>query len=64
MSETIKKKSPYRVLVFDLDGTLTNSQKEVSGRTREAVMRARAAGCEIVLASGRPVDGIMPVAGG
>ena len=62
MSETIKKKSPYRVLVFDLDGTLTNSQKEVSGRTREAVMRARAAGCEIVLASGRPVDGIMPVA--
>lgn len=57
-----KGKSRYRVLVFDLDGTLTNSQKKVSARTREAVVRAREAGCEIVIASGRPVDGLMPIA--
>lgn len=62
MNETMKKDNPYRVLAFDLDGTLTNSQKKVSERTKEAVMRAREAGCEIVLASGRPVDGIMPIA--
>lgn len=54
--------NPYRVLAFDLDGTLTNSQKQVTERTRAAVWRARELGCKIVLASGRPIDGIRPVA--
>ncbi|MCI8564738.1 MAG: HAD family phosphatase [Lachnospiraceae bacterium] len=62
MEKNEKRDNPYRVLVFDLDGTLTNSQKKVSERTREALTRARLAGCEIVLASGRPIDGVMPIA--
>lgn len=52
---------PYRVLAFDLDGTLTNSEKKVTRRTKEAIDRARERGCEIVLSSGRPVEGIWPV---
>lgn len=52
----------YRVLAFDLDGTLTNSQKQVTQRTKETIRRCIEAGCVAVLASGRSVDGIMPVA--
>lgn len=55
-------RSPYTVLAFDLDGTLTTSEKTVSEKTREAIYRACQMGCQIVLASGRPVDGIMPIA--
>ena len=52
----------YRVLALDLDGTLTNSQKQVTPATREALKRAAQAGVKIVLASGRPVMGIRPLA--
>lgn len=52
----------YKLLAFDLDGTLTTSEKKISSRTREAIYAARRAGCTIALASGRPVYGIMPVA--
>ena len=50
------------VIALDLDGTLTNSKKEVTARTREALLQAEANGAAIVLASGRPTYGIMPVA--
>ena len=43
-----------KVLALDLDGTLTNSQKEVTPRTRAALDAAIAKGVTIVLASGRP----------
>jgi len=52
----------YKVLAFDLDGTLTDSQKNITERTRKAIHTAREAKTTIVLASGRPVYGIMPVA--
>ena len=42
-----------KVLALDLDGTLTNSQKEVTPRTRAALDAAIAKGVTIVLASGR-----------
>ena len=42
----------YRLLAIDIDGTLVNSRHELSERTRQAVLRARAAGLEIVLATG------------
>ena len=50
------------VIALDLDGTLTNSKKEVTARTREALLQAEASGAALVLASGRPTYGIMPVA--
>lgn len=52
----------YRVLVLDLDGTLTNSKKEVTAATRQAVADFQQEGGIVVLASGRPTYGIMPVA--
>lgn len=52
----------YRLLAFDLDGTLTNSDKIVTPRTKAAIYKAREEGSIIALASGRPVYGIVPVA--
>ncbi len=51
-----------RVLALDLDGTLTNDEKNVTPRTRAALDAAVAKGVTIVLASGRPTAGIMPLA--
>lgn len=53
---------PYQILVLDLDGTLTNARKEITPPTLDALMRAQRAGIRIVLASGRPTYGIMPLA--
>ena len=55
-------KSKIRVLALDLDGTLTNDQKHVTPRTRAALEAAMAQGVTVVLASGRPTAGIMPLA--
>lgn len=52
----------YRVLVLDLDGTLTNSKKEVTEDTKQALAEFQQQGGIIVLASGRPTYGIVPVA--
>ncbi len=49
-------------LVLDLDGTLTNNKKEITPRTKQALMQAQAAGVHVVLASGRPTYGIVPLA--
>lgn len=52
----------YRVIALDLDGTLTNHDKVVTPRTRQALLHAQDRGAIIVLASGRPTYGIEPVA--
>ena len=52
----------YKILVLDLDGTLTNKKKEITAYTRETLIRAQEAGVKIVLASGRPTYGIVPLA--
>lgn len=52
----------YKILVLDLDGTLTNTQKEITPYTRETLIRAQEQGLKIVLASGRPTYGIVPLA--
>jgi len=51
----------YKMIVLDLDGTLTNNKKEITPKTKEALMQAQAKGVHIVLASGRPTYGIMPL---
>lgn len=50
------------IISLDLDGTLTNSEKKVTPRTRQALLDAEANGAVLVLASGRPTYGIVPVA--
>ena len=52
----------YRVIALDLDGTLTNSRKEVSPRNKEAIRKAVEKGVHVVLASGRPLPGVAHVA--
>ena len=56
------KQIPYRAIALDLDGTLTNHEKVVTPKTREALLKAAANGAVIILASGRPTYGIEPVA--
>lgn len=51
-----------KLLVLDLDGTLTNSQKEVTPKTLAALQKLQQAGHMIVLASGRPTAGIRRIA--
>lgn len=50
-----------KMLVLDLDGTLTNSRKEITPGTREALDRMLGAGHIVALATGRPVPGVIPV---
>lgn len=52
----------YKMIVLDLDGTLTNDKKEITPRTHHALMSAQQKGIIVVLASGRPTYGIVPLA--
>lgn len=52
----------YKMLVLDLDGTLTNSKKIITKKTKEAITKAALKGTVIVLASGRPSQGVEPLA--
>lgn len=52
----------YRMIVLDLDGTLTNSEKIITERTKKALFTAQEQGVKVVLASGRPTYGIVPLA--
>lgn len=52
----------YKMIVLDLDGTLTNEKKEITSKTYKALMLAQEKGVKIVLASGRPTYGITPLA--
>lgn len=52
----------YEILVLDIDGTLTNSKKEISPKTLEAILTIQERGHTVVLASGRPTPGITRLA--
>lgn len=52
----------YEMLVLDLDGTLTNSEKKITPPTRKALIEIQQTGKKVVLASGRPSPGILPLA--
>ena len=56
------KQIPFRAIALDLDGTLTHHDKVVTPRTRQALLQAESKGAIIILASGRPTYGIVPVA--
>ncbi|MEY8337949.1 Cof-type HAD-IIB family hydrolase [Lachnospiraceae bacterium 62-35] len=51
-----------RLLALDLDGTLTNSQKHVSDKNKVFIQRAQKKGIQVILASGRPVIGMIGIA--
>ena len=52
----------YKLLVLDVDGTLLNDEREISKRTLAALLKVQQIGVRIVLASGRPTYGLMPLA--
>ncbi len=47
-----------KVLILDIDGTLTNSRKEITPKTLEALLDIQKQGHTIVVASGRPTHGV------
>ena len=52
----------YRIIVLDLDGTLTNNKKEITPHTLDVLQRAQERGIKVGLDSGRPTYGIAPLA--
>lgn len=47
-----------KALVLDIDGTLTNSQKEITSATKQAIQTILDQGHKVILASGRPTPGM------
>ncbi len=47
-----------KAILLDIDGTLTNDEKQITPRTRDALMAAQANGAVLVLASGRANMGL------
>ena len=48
----------YKIIALDMDGTLLNSDKVITEKTKVALKEARQKGVKVVLASGRPIDGL------
>lgn len=51
-----------KYLALDLDGTLTNSEKQITPRTWQAVMQAQERGVRVIISSGRPLQGVRFIA--
>ena len=52
----------YKIVVLDVDGTLLNSDRIITDRMRVALIKIQQMGVRIVLATGRPTYGVMPLA--
>ncbi|MDD5949251.1 MAG: Cof-type HAD-IIB family hydrolase [Lachnospiraceae bacterium] len=48
----------YEIMALDIDGTLTNSKKEITKDTLDALIEIQKQGKKVVLASGRPTPGL------
>lgn len=52
----------YRMIAIDLDDTLLNRQLKISPRNKEYILRAREAGIQVTLATGRMFRSALPYA--
>lgn len=52
----------YKMIALDLDGTLTNSKKEVSEYTKRILIELQEQGGIVVITTGRPIQGAIPIA--
>ena len=52
----------YKLIVLDVDGTMLNSNREVTKRTAQTLRKVQQMGIRVALASGRPTYGILPLA--
>ena len=48
----------YKLIAVDMDGTLLREDKTISDRTKKAIRKAVEKGVRVVLASGRPIEGL------
>ncbi len=51
-----------KVIIMDVDGTLTNGKKVITPKTKEALLKAEEKGAILILASGRPTSGLEDIA--
>lgn len=51
-----------KAIIMDVDGTLTNSEKKIMPKTKEALKKAQEMGIRLILASGRPTSGLRELA--
>ena len=49
----------YRILAVDLDGTLLNSEEDISDKNAEAIFKAKEAGTIVVITTGRSTSSAM-----
>ena len=52
----------YEMIVMDMDDTLLTSDNEVSPKTAQYLINLQEQGYHVVLASGRPTEGMLPIA--
>ena len=52
------KSNETKVLVLDIDGTLTNSKKQITENTKKSIIHIMEEGHIVMLASGRPTPGM------
>ena len=48
----------YELLVLDVDGTLVNTKKEITERTKEALWECQDQGIKVAIASGRCTEDV------
>ena len=48
----------YKLVAIDMDGTLLREDKTISERTKNTIVSAREKGVTVVLATGRPIQGV------
>lgn len=51
-----------KVIIMDVDGTLTNSKKIIPENTKKTLIKAQEDGAMLILASGRPTSGLIDFA--
>ncbi len=54
--------SPYRLIAIDIDGTLLNSQRQITPRTLQAIEKAIAGGKRVALCTGRSLQSARAIA--
>lgn len=50
-----------KLVAIDIDGTLLNSQQEITSEVFSAIQDAKKAGIKIVIATGRPISGVRAI---
>ena len=50
-----------KLISIDLDGTLLDNKKNISALNLEAIKRCKEIGIRVVIATGRPINGVMPI---